>query len=557
MADLVCFPLGSYPNAKDDRNTPYINQNLDPQAVRIYLRSVAGQIGFPNSTHSPDVIFLILAEMSKMYVFLGNWNDYLLKLRKLAINQTLMEAKTGTHTYSGKGFYDFWKEGSLVSMKQGSSANHTSLFQNVKINPFKLSQPLWWALMMSMLGIFQEQLETYRSALTLLNIELTEEAFLKYICDNYRKYVDGNLVFITLTPRKNSIFTLGEFPEGEPIYEINDHGECKTKSWFSQSEMYRFLTERMRCPWCRYASLNRDSFSPVTTPTNRQLLDNAYSNARPLTIKPDCPSMISEMAIPSTTSVTTALAAGEAVLGTVFSNMRISPSSAHGSGKHIRINMVAPTGAGKTSSTEIMTKMFLEMGARVLVISADKWSKQGLVFAEVQNAIFSEINEFMQNSSTVNIIISDICHDRKIEDTEFGFRYDRSIWKTVTFCPNLYDNYPNKIQQFQDFACWSLMNLLNRPLHSDTSNFWLNKHSAGLEVVVNVHNGKCNGIISNINIPGFKKSMFHRFDPKLTEDLLKASIQDGCSRYVKYLNDLGGVAYLEQKISEFLTELMQ
>jgi hypothetical protein len=555
MADLVCNPLGSYPNAKDNHNTPYINLNLDPQATRIYLRSVAGQIGFPNSTHSPDVIFLISAEMSKMYVFLGNWNDYLLKMRKLAINQTLMEAKTGTHTYSGKGFYDFWKEGNLVPMKQGSSANHTSLFQNVKINPFKLSQPLWWALMMSMLGIFQEQLETYRPALTTLNIELTEEAFLKYICDNYRKYVDGNLQFITIQPRKNSIFSLCEFPEGEPIFELGDHGvhgECKTKSWFSQSEMDRFLTERMRCPWCRYASLNRDSFSPVTTPTNRQLLENAYSNARPLTIKPDCPSMISEMAIP----VNTALSAGEAVLGTVFSNMRISPSSAHGSGNYIKIDNVGPTGAGKTYSTEMMTNILLEMGTRVLVISADKWSKQGLVFSEVQNAIFSEINEFMQNPSTVNVIISDICHDRKIEDTEFGFRYDRSIWKTVTFCPNLYDNYPNKIQQFQDYCCWCLNNLLNRPLHSDTSNFWLNKHSAGLEVVVNVHNGKCNGIIQNINIPGFKKPKFHRFDPKLTEDQLKASIQDGCSRYAQYLNDLGGVAYLRQKIRDFLTALI-
>jgi hypothetical protein len=217
--------------------------------------------------------------------------------------------------------------------------------------------------------------------------------------------------------------------------------------------------------------------------------------------------------------------------------------------------MVAPTGAGKTSSTEIMTKTLLEMGARVLVVNADKWSKQGLSFSEVERAIFSEINEFNQNPSTVNVIISDICHDRNIEDTEFGFRYDRSVWKSSTFFPNLYDNHPNKNQQFQDYCCWCLNNLLNRPLHSSTTNFWLNKHSAGLRTVVSIHNKKCDGIRRNITISGFKNK-FNKFAENLSEDQIRASIQDGFARYTQYLADLGGISYLEQQIQWFLTELI-
>lgn len=516
---------GSIPKSMNSKNTPFVSMDLDGQATRQYCREIAG-LSFPNARNSPSVIFMVANQMSlihsKYHFDMEGKYNYLGHLRKIAILQASMEVMISKGKYDGFGVYSHWKNGTQIKMHYTSHETHISLHTDPLINPFKLSAPLWWAIMMTMLGLFNEQLSYYESALKGLSIDLTETALLNWFHNQYGKFVEGELVFLEVNPEKNSFITCEPFEKDEEVYQLEDHGNCTTKCWMSSSEMDLFFTSFTRCPICRM-SITRQQFILVNRIEYVTQLDDAYRRAKPLTVNSQCPSMIEDISLKrSETNFTPAINSRSNILrGKRF--------------RQIVIDIFGTVGCGKSKSVQILEEELKKLGFLVLIVSADKWSKKGL---HVQSNIKRELFEFQNIRSPLKAVIIDICHENGTSNFQFGYEFRPQFWENFEFYPNL-----DKTQSY-DYDCWSLKNVLERPLHTESSDFWLNMHSAGLKTVISVHNKKSEGLHKLLQIP----ELFQKFDETASLEKITSVIAPGAFRYATYL----ATRSLENDISDFI-----
>jgi len=263
--------LGTYPKSMTENNKFVffgLNENEESpeyeQALRIGLREHCSKLGYPNAIQSASVIFHVLNIMSMMYLKGSSFNIFMEHLRKLAIIQTKMNRMIAPKTY-GLSFYALWKNGELPSVHFSRKESHSSLFKDVMINPLKLEEPIWWALMMTMLGLFDEQLPIYQSALSALGIENNKQAFLQYVKKTYSGRIRDKKMFLEgFEKEKESLITLEPFPQNVEVLSVKDHGQCKANLWFTREELEGI---KKICVYCK-AQLTEQDFCVVVRDNN-------------------------------------------------------------------------------------------------------------------------------------------------------------------------------------------------------------------------------------------------------------------------------------------------
>jgi hypothetical protein len=165
-----------YPKSMDKFGNIYLGIDGNEQAIRIAMRQLCGKAGFPNARNSPSCVFYVLNLMSMMYltgIDLGC--EHMRALQKIAKAQTSLEVLVSRNKYDGKGCWAYWKSGNLIPMHFSSPNTHTTLYTDQLINPLQLSEHLWWGLMMSMLGLFEEQKKYFESQLNVIGVKTQEE----------------------------------------------------------------------------------------------------------------------------------------------------------------------------------------------------------------------------------------------------------------------------------------------------------------------------------------------------------------------------------------------
>ena len=431
---LTLNKFSTYANSMDSCGNVYFGIGADEQAIRIALRTLCDKVGIPNAKHSQIVPFFVLNEMSKMFVYGENLSTpHMMELRKLAIAQTSMEVMISQNQYDGKGCYYYWKNGSIIPLHFSSSNTHFSLYNEKLINPFKLNQPIWWCLMMTMLGLFNEQLDYYRNALEVLSITPTEDGFLNYIRNTYKKYITGKLVTTVITgDKKESIFTLEAFESTDKVYSLKDHGVCKTKTWYSKNELDYYVMEK-GCVWCKFKPTMNDFVEVFQDDYNKRLIE-LQKTATKLDVDIHVPSLHSKLKI--------SLKENSKPNGQVHNGV---------------LYLEGICASGKTTASKVLSKIANEMGFNTLTINTDIWKIQKLTPMQINFEI----------TKTLNVFVSKYMNQKKliILDSDQKINYDLSTFDELFYYPNLI------VQQFADYQCWCLRNLLTRKARTDTSSY--------------------------------------------------------------------------------------
>jgi hypothetical protein len=116
-----------------------------------------------------------------------------------------------------------------------------------------------------MLGIFDEQLPIYQSALSALGIESNKQAFLQYVKKTYSGRIRNKKLFLEgFEKEKESLITLEPFPQDVEVLSVKDHGECKANLWFTREELEGI---RKVCVYCK-AQLEEKDFCVVVRDNN-------------------------------------------------------------------------------------------------------------------------------------------------------------------------------------------------------------------------------------------------------------------------------------------------
>lgn len=512
-----------YPNSLDNFGNVYFGIDVNPQAIRIALRSYCANIGFPGARYSTAVPFFVLCQMSLMFIKGIDMNsEHMKALRELAIYQTSLEVMVAKGKYDGKGCYNYWKTGKLIPMHYEKQTTHTSMYMDKLINPLGLSEPIWWALMMSMLGLFEEQKNVYVDALNALGIDSNVESFTNYIRNTYSNNVGGNIICETFQEVQKSLFTLDYFDNDEEIYILKDHkspnqndqadqvnlattqNNCCTKTWYSIDELE--YVKNNGCVWCHYKPMSTD-FEKVVSKNIDVCIQNAIKQSSKITFN----------------GIVNNVVASEKSVTNVNANK-------------FRINMCGITGSGKTTATEKMEKILSNNNYQVLIVNVDKLSKQGLKGKQLQNKIFNDIKNFDKTKNNKKVIIMDICNENGISANSFGWNFNEYI--DLVYYPNFDKN------NFDEYQAWCLNNVLNRPLYTNDSNYWLNPVSAGLQTCLKVHALKASGIANLTN------STYNPIPSHNDIKQLQKSLMPKWTNYQKYLTNIN----TDQEILNFLID---
>lgn len=506
------------------------------QAIRQSLRTLAGKKNFPNALKSPSVIFMIPNIILQMIISGYTFDsEYIKILQKLAKIQTSMDSVIGEESNGkpkyGGPFFNHWKRGNLPRMYFKNPNTHTTLFKERQINPFNLTEPLWWASMMLVLGLFNEQLSIYNNALKAENIDLTEEAFLNYLKDNYLSQLTENYKTISLRENQKSYFTLDNFPSNESCYILDDHGpenqRCKTQSIFSASEI-DYVIQR-GCIWCR-RSVNRELFKQINLdPSNliRDVIDEiklerdnmiSSSNSNSSSSYSSSTSSRSSSS-PSSSSSSNLLSHSISNLSSSLSSLSIITSP-----RKILIALYGITGAGKTTTSSKMNELVNARGGLCHILSSDYYDKQDIDKTVKNRLIKQDIRNFESSSNPLKVLIVDLCNDKGLNKSNL-FGHDFSNYESFDFFPNL------DRTNFDDYESWCLNNVLNRSCYSRDTLYFLNPENAGKDTCVNVHNMKASGIkkIIGLNTPT------KNFSKSLSMQALKDRLKESVDRYSNYL----------------------
>lgn len=499
--------LDSYPKSCDQYGNVYFGVDVNPQAIRIAMRTYCGKLGFQNARYSNSVPFFVLSQMAIMYIKGEDLNsEHMKTLRELAIYQTSLEVVVAKNKYDGLGCYNYWKTGKLLAMHyEKPGLTHTSVYSDKQVNQLGLSEPFWWALMMSMLGLFEEQKVVYKQSIEALGIDCQLSSFLSYIKDTYSQNINGNIVYETLSEVKKSLFTLDYFEENDEVYVLKDHSSnggnvnnCCTKTHYSKEEMD--YVNKNGCVWCQYIPKPEDYEKVVNKDTQKVLLD----------------------AVKKSSKIT-------------FTGIKKMQADY----KKVRINMCGITGSGKTTSTEKLKKILKDNGFEVLVVSSDELSKNGITGKQMQSTIFNNIKSFENLTNKFKAVIMDLCNEKGVQTNSFG--WDFSEYTDLIFYPNF--DQKNNLHNFDEYEAWCLSNVISRKMHSKTTNYWLNPVSAGIDTCINVHNMKANGVALLVRCN-------RQQVPKMNQEQLVKWLKPKADSYTQYLKSKN----LDEEILKFLVD---
>jgi hypothetical protein len=484
--------LGNYPKSKDKYSNIFFpcDDNINEQAVRIAFRELCGQQGFYDKL-GPEPAFYVLKEMSLMFIKgIDLTTEHMIELRKLAIIQTNMETVTGKDKYDGVGLYKQWKVGKTVPVHYTKqTTTHSHLYKNIKINPLQLEETLWWALMMSMLGLFEEQRCLYNTTLLSINVS-NETEFLNYMRETYAKKINGNIGLYVCNEKPTSFFTLDMFLSTDIVYTLKDHGNCKTKTCYSKDEIENYVLNN-GCIWCKYMPSWND-FEQKHYLNDDIEINNLMTSCARLSVTID----------------------------------NIELNKFNKSSNKLLINMIGITGAGKSTISQKIYDLVIANNGSCLIVSSDKWSKRGVKGKQLQSSVYKEIAEFDSKQSEHKVIIVDLCNENGPQLHEC-FGYDISSYTITNYYPNF-----NK-EMFDEYQSWCLQNVLCRQNCTPETNFWLNPVSAGVNTCVKVHNMKTNGIKKLLGITSTLS-----FPESKSIDYLLFNIKPKADAYALYLSTI-------------------
>ena len=516
--------MGIYPHSQVNGITYFTTDSGFSQGTRIGMREFCGKIiGFPNSTGSPNVIFFVASRMFLLFLSgLSLDSIYMKEMRKLAIIQTSMDIMVAKGKYSGKPLYQMWKDGMLPKMHFSKNDVHSSLYIDPLINPLGLSELIWWASMMCMLGIFDSQKATYAQALESANIPSSEEEFLLHIRNTFSCRVSSGVQCVTLNQKPVSVFTLEEFGEDDMVYQLSDHGtgnrHCTTKTLYSETE--RDWVMHRGCVWCNHVP-SRNDFDSYNIVDPQEQVNNALAISRPLTI---C------SGINSSNSSNESLLTNSSM--TKFTEeLKNVEIHARSNIRHVRINLLGITGSGKSTYSALMKAMIERNhpNSHVLIVSSDKWKIQGLEDApNVRRELIDLENAESPYSGgdKLKVVIVDLCNDRGIKNNIFG--YKMSHYESYTICPNM---NPSEKDIFSEYEYWCLRNVLERNAPESGTNYMLNPITSGLKTCLEVHNMKTRGVKGQIQ----NNKPRDDINVNLSMADIQCKIDDGASRYARYL----------------------
>jgi ABC-type oligopeptide transport system ATPase subunit len=234
---------------------------------------------------------------------------------------------------------------------------------------------------------------------------------------------------------------------------LKKHGLCDTKTCYSRYEIQDWVLTS-GCVWCHHLP-NWTDFEPIQVITSQEeQLTKLISSSSKLCVPID--------SVSDTNSF----------IGT--------PNN------KILINMIGITGAGKSTVSKKIYDFVTENCGSCLIVSADKWSKKGIKRKQLQTSINKEIRDFDKSDSVYKVLVVDICNENGPTPNCFGF--DTRTYSTFNFYPNF-----DKIR-FDDYQSWCLRNVLSRPMHTESSLYWLNPESVGVGTCIKVHNIKTTGL---------------------------------------------------------------
>ncbi|ATZ81061.1 putative P-loop ATPase/GTPase domain-containing protein [Bodo saltans virus] len=492
----LIYSLNMYKNSMDNFGNVYFGCDSNEQAIRIGLREFCSTIGYRDSRNSTAVIFHIASQMSLMYIKGADLQcEHMKELRKLAIIQTSMENLIAKGIYSGIGYFKQWEQGKSVPISYNTTLTHSSLYHDAMINPLGLNEPIWWALMMSMLGIFDKQQNYYDTALQQINVS-TEEEFLSYITKEYYDKVDGKVEFLTYVKIPNSIFTLEEFSQSDKVYKLESHGNCRTNTCYSKQEITDYVLQH-GCVWCHFIP-TMENFIEMNFKNNEQEIQQKLITVVP--VKSKLSPQISAPVIASSVPV-----------------FNVPNCTMY------RINMIGLTGSGKSTSSEKIKQYIEEKNGKCLIVNSDYYSKRGQSGRAQANLIQKSIIDFERQPGNFKVIVIDICNESG--PSPKCFNHDFIGYKTVNFMPNL------DAKQYDNYEAWCLRNVIMRPNHTNECNYWLNPVSAGINVCIKVHNGKNQKLRQFLKIQG----MFIPYSETMTLEQIQSNIKIRADTYEKFL----------------------
>lgn len=487
-----------------------IGIGADSQAVRISMRHLLASENFPNARSSPNVIFKVLSDMSLMYLKkIDLTSEHMQKLRQIAINQTSMEVMISSGKYDGSGCYSHWEKGNLIPMHFSSPKNHTSLYDDENINPLGLEAPIWWALMMSMLGLFDKQLSVYEGALRALNIEPTVDDFLQYFYERFHNYIEGNVIVGKITVKVyQSAITMEPFPSDQQIFMFVDHNNCRVKQCYSQIEIdgvneTGWSLRRNGCIYCH----RRPGLGELVLVSNedaeiqlQKLIAASSLASSPLRVKPG---MVNFAVIPSSASSASLPLqrfnnggrGGRRQGFNSYSSSHPAPTLTYIVDRVVVVMLKGITGAGKsTFSTELIKqvteKNFFSVCKHFCPDDINKKLSSGQRLIGVEQTE-KDLRHFVLNLTGNRFCIIDTCGERYNENDPRKICFNVSLagLEVMVVKPNFDET---DIIGYEHFC---LFNVLNRGNHSATTSYWLNPVSATYETCMKVHNDKARAFL--------------------------------------------------------------
>ena len=198
-----------------------------------------------------------------------------------------------------------------------------------------------------------------------------------------------------------------------------------------------------------------------------------------------------------------------------------SSSQAPSTQKKILFKMRGDVGTGKSTYAYELQQKLESLGLSMTVIneSTDKYCKMGVQIKDAAGRVKAQMRKLNQVVTEYLVVIIDTCDDKGSGNIVFDYNF--SDWTIHTVMPNFdQDNIRGYLE-------WSLRNVLNRPLHSSTTMFYLNPVSASVDVCLKVHSDKGRNLFGN----RFVKVYSH-----ITKDQILEEIREGADNYQAYLD---------------------
>ena len=186
----------------------------------------------------------------------------------------------------------------------------------------------------------------------------------------------------------------------------------------------------------------------------------------------------------------------------------------------ILVIMKGTVGAGKTTYSNAIQKKVEELGGICINEGVDKYCKTGMATHIAVQTIAQEFKKIPTIENNLVVVIVDTCGEKNNGDLMFDYNF--SNWKKVTITPNY--SQP-KLKQYM---AWSLRNVLNRPMHNNDTQYWLNPVGASAKVCIEVHLNKCKKL--------FGKKISQIVDPNTSLASALLAIESDAAEYQNYLN---------------------